>query len=361
VAPEPGSADQAESGLWLCDAGTGTTQKIVSLMQGQVCIHPQWSPFCNEILFAVVPEDSDGDVIPYSIWKVLPDGTGLEMIAESTTPEGEDDAHPFLLPNAVMWGALPGTIVFQKAAGARVMPMLFDPYTGDLRPFLPEAARAYSLQPSPCRRWVAGVIYNECGTARVLLSDFGICNWRVMADLQIDPEHLRRSSPVVFWSPDSTRFAVAEMEGEGHYLRVFEVPEGTTRRVARAIIRGPILWDRDGESILFAGSASKDDAAAAGVFRVHVEMRQMVQMIRAEDASLLGWSAVQDRLLFTGQVRTERDPLRRFFSSSAVGSDLALLPVESGADGDPAGSVSPDGTALALIGETGPVRFLALR
>jgi hypothetical protein len=207
---------------------------------------------------------------------------------------------------------------------------------------------------------VASVAYREDGTARVLISDFGMGNWRTLADLQIDPEHPARSSEVVCWSPDSSRFAVPEVDRTAHHLRVFDVQEGRSRRVARAFVAGPILWDDDSATLLFSGGSSRDDAGPMGILRVHVDSQRVTTVLLADDLLLLAKNAARNRLLFTGPVHTEDGLLHMFFSCSTTGYGLATLPVDSGAAGHPPVSVSPDGATLALIGESAQVRFLRL-
>src|SRR5512142_984570 len=68
LVPDPFAEPEPEQGMWLYDAASDTTRKIVSLQEGEACLHPHWSPFSDEILFAVVPKDDEsGGRIPYSV------------------------------------------------------------------------------------------------------------------------------------------------------------------------------------------------------------------------------------------------------------------------------------------------------
>ncbi len=225
LVPDPFAEPEPEPGMWLYDAASDTTRKIVSPQEGEACLHPHWSPFSDEILFAVVPkDDQSGGRIPYSVWVVHSDGHGLKKLLESAVPEDLVDA--FLQPNAITWGALPGTVIFQQAADdEHVRAVVFDPYTGRETALLPYAAEGYSLQPSPCRRRLAAILYEQdARTGRVIVSDFGHGNWQTLGFIRADTDLLGKYSPMIFWNEDSSGFSVPDPDDPDH-LRGFAVAE----------------------------------------------------------------------------------------------------------------------------------------
>lgn len=206
------------SGIWIFDARSGQSKQIFALQDGRFCIHPQWSPFTDEILFAIIRKDDEetksptDNEIPYSVWSIGADGYGLRKITDSASIEtsGHSDLPRIALPNTVAWGAIPGTVIFQKAVGDKVTAQLLDPCTGRLTEFLPHPADAYSIEPSPSRRYVAAVLYDEHDDkAEVFLADFGFNNWRSLATIGFDSDQLQIFSPMIYWGPGLVLFRAA--------------------------------------------------------------------------------------------------------------------------------------------------------
>ncbi|HYK88750.1 MAG TPA: hypothetical protein VE398_08270 [Acidobacteriota bacterium] len=358
-----------DSGLWVFDVYTGRSRKIVALNDGANCIHPQWSPFADEILFATVREEKGtkgptNNLLPYSVWIIGAGGYGLRKIADSTSVDTDDSDFPRIaLPNTVAWGAEAGTVIFQGAVGEKVTALHFDPYTGRLIEFLPHPADAYSLEPSPSRRKVAVVLYDgQAREAEVFLSDFGFGNWRKLATVGFDASQLSVFSPMIYWSPDSSCFILPEedhsydLEGRPqHFLRLFEVRTGRSRKIASGNPNTPILWDGDSRWFFFSGTANGEEGSNSAIFRVDRQAGGAIPIVVSEgDGYLMSWDRIDARLYFY-ETFTLHNPgdagemtTRKFFSCAADGSDIRELcpPVEG--DGI-VWSLSPTGHSLVLL------------
>lgn len=335
------------SGIWIFDARSGQSKQIFALQDGRFCIHPQWSPFTDEILFAIIRKDDEetksptDNEIPYSVWSIGADGYGLRKITDSASIEtsGHSDLPRIALPNTVAWGAIPGTVIFQKAVGDKVTAQLLDPCTGRLTEFLPHPADAYSIEPSPSRRYVAAVLYDEHDDkAEVFLADFGFNNWRSLATIGFDSDQLQIFSPMIYWAPDSSCFVLPEEEpGLGlkgrpqHYLRLFDVQTGRSRIATSGDPNTAILWDGESRSFFFSGTMTGDDNADSGIYRVDRRTGTTVPLVSQGDNFLLSWNQDAERVFFYQKIRvkgpkgSEEITTRRLLSCASDGTDVREL------------------------------------
>jgi dipeptidyl aminopeptidase/acylaminoacyl peptidase len=361
--------DIPDSGIWIFDARSGRFEQIFASNNGSYCIHPQWSPFVDEILFATVAKeeketkDATDQQIRYSIWVIGDSGYGLRKIADSTSRDNSGDSSipRIALPNTVAWGALPGTVIFQEAVGDKVTAILLDPYTGRVTEFLPHPADAYSIEPSPSRTKVAAVLYDEqAETAEVFLSDFGFGNWQRLATIGFDPDQLDRFSPMIFWSPDSSGFVIPEedhsfglKEKPQFHLSFFDLRTGRMRRTPFCNPNTSILWDREGRSFYFSGTEDDGDSESA-VYRVDRETGRKTQLLPPGNDFLVSVNRVNSRIYFY-RSRIEGGPggsgekaSRLLFSCADDGGDVReLVPWPEG--DSMIWSLTPDGSGTLLL------------
>jgi Tol biopolymer transport system component len=355
-----------DSGIWVFDAKTGRSEQILALNDGRYCIHPQWSPFADEILFATLSKD-EGETkdaadtrMPYSIWVIGAGGYGLRRIAEGTSLEssGDSDIPRIALPNTVAWGAVPGTVIFQKAVGDRVTAVLLDPYTGRMTEFLPHPADAYSIEPSPSRRQVAAVLYDErAQAAEVFLSDFGFDNWRRLATIGFDADQLDVFSPMIYWSPDSTRFVMPEedrglgLKGKPHsHLRLFDVRSGGTLRIPSCNTNSAVLWDEEGRSFYFSGNPVDGDSDSV-IYRVESESGWKIPVVPAGNNILVSWNRADGRIYFCRKLSEggpEDSTSRALYSCASDGSDVQELSPWLESD-QLVWGISPDGSRILFL------------
>jgi len=359
-----------DSGIWIFDARSGQSRQILALNDGMYCIHPQWSPFTDEILFATIRKEEEetqnpaDHEMPYSAWIVGADGQGLRKVTESTSLEtsGASDFARIALPNTVAWGAEPGTVIFQKAVGNRVIAMLLDPYTGRLTEFLPHAADAYSFEPSPSRTQVAAVLYDgNAETAEVFLADFGFATWRRLATIGFDSDQLQTFSSMIYWSPDSSCFVVPEEErglglkGKPHYyLRLFDARTGRSWIIASGNPNTPILWDGSSKVLFFSGSSMDDDSSDSTIYRVDKRTGWTTPVVAEGDNFLVSWNQENERVYFYRRLQvknpngSEAITARRLLSCASDGTDLRELGPWIENEG-PIWSLSPGGRRLIFL------------
>lgn len=358
------------SGIWVFDSASGQSTQILALNDGRFCFHPQWSPFNNEILFGMIRKDDDEETkdptdhrIPYSVWVIGADGQGLRKVTDSTSLEvSHHSGMPaFLLPNTIAWGPLPGTVIFQTAAGEKIKALLLDPYTGHLAEFLPHAADAYSLEPSPSREKAAAVLYDEdAGTAEVLMSDFGVGNWRRLATIGFDSDQLGVLSPMIYWSPDSSCFVVPEEErgfglkGKPHYyLRLFDARTGRSWKTAFGNPNTAIIWDSAGRNIFFSGPPMADDDSDSVIYRTDRRSGCTIPVVPEGDNFLISLNHENERIYFYRKLcvkcpdGSEKVTVRRLLSCASDGTDVRELGPWIENDGL-IWSRSPDGRMLVF-------------
>jgi hypothetical protein len=340
--------DIEESGLWVQDFASGTTRRLLELPPDLYCLHPEWSPAGDEILFTIVDkdpvQDTDGN-FRYSIWTIGSRGEGLRRIAEDTSP-GEADWAPILLPGAVRWGAFPGTMIFQHAQGNLVTALWTDPYTGRGGAFLPAYADAYTIQPSPCRRWATALLYrnsDEHRTAEVLLSDFGYGNWRSLGVIELYCDSPEASlTRAIAWAPDSSAFVVSEV-GDGdseteRLLRLFDTRTGCWTFFQADGLNASVWWDDSGSGFFYS--------SATGLYHVDAAKRWATRLIEGAGIRLLSLNGSNGRLYFYMEADGDTDPRRYFYSCRKDGLDLEELRSDLPPDGDFKPTVSPDGTRI---------------
>ncbi len=367
AAAAPNLTDDIEtSGIWVFDVPVGQARQILAVNDGSYCLHPQWSPFSDEILFATVAKDEEETknptdrCMPYSVWLIRADGYGLRKIADACSIEttGDFDFPRIALPNMVAWGAEPGTVIFQTAKAGKVTALLFDPYTGRITECLPHPADAYSLEPSPSRRKVAVALYNgSTGTAEVFLSDFGFDNWRSLATIRFDADQLDAFSAMIYWAPDSSSFILTEEdygpeleEEPQHFLRLFDADTGRSRRVALGNPNTRILWDSGSRYFFFSGKTESHESST--IFRVDTRTGRSIPLaLPPGDNYLVSWNQANERIYFYNRFVLQASggsgklAVRRLLSCASDGSDIR----DAGPwteDDDVIWSSSPDGSRL---------------
>lgn len=334
-----------DSGLWIIDASTGARHRIVRLDADSPCLHPQWSPSGEELLFGVLEklngakENSD-DYDTLSIWTVRADGTGLRRVADAPTAT---DGDGYLSPNSIAWGMIAGTVYFPFGAGDRVTAVSLDLHSGVIRPLLPAFATKYTLEFSPSRNQAASLLIDkEEGDgknekrirANVYVSDSVTQSWRKLGTLHLDSNATDTLSTLIYWSPDSSKFVVPEIEtgsdsGDlpGHYLRVFDVLSGDSYRLCAAQPNTEIFWSQAGDALVFSGSVEVGGESFRGAFRVEVFSGRLLPLVADEDICLVAWNSDEGRVYFYRRFESEdakEGPLRKmkFYSCASDGPDL---------------------------------------
>ncbi len=352
--------DPDVSGIWVYDFRTGATSHIFAAPKGAICTHPHWSPAGDEILFAMVhgsEEDSpeSGESIAFSVYAIRADGQSLHWLADSRSTDPED----FLMHNAVSWGPTPGTILFQQSAGDRVTAMRLDLANGEIGQYLPDSSDSYSLEPSPDRRRVAALLSDkESGSARLYLADFDAAEWRFVETLEVDTDQMKKRSQAIYWSPDSSKFVVPEIEratadekDARGYLRLFDDATGWSNRFPGGDSSSAIMWNRESDAFVFAVS----ETPGAGIYRADFPSGSVRMIVPGTENRLLSWNHQDGRIYFFRTNRTEKprpaDEERfehRLFSCDAEG-DAGRTPGRLSTSGSPFWNLSPDGSQMVLF------------
>jgi Tol biopolymer transport system component len=179
----------------------------------------------------------------------------------------------------------------------------------------------------------------------VFVGDFRVARWQKLATISVKAEDMPAYSPLVFWSPDSSRFVVPEEEHGQEFLRVFEARTGQSSRIAAAQLNGLIVWEPDGRALFFSGAGQDADP---GIFRVDATSGELSAVVRDDNAHLLAWHAGYARLVFYHTSEAGNEKRYRLFSCYADGSDLQGFGTESTAD-NPGWSISQGGKHLLFI------------
>ncbi len=356
--------DPGAYGIWVYDFETGNTKCIFEAPKGAACTHPQWSPAGDELLFGMVLDadsnspEGDGSV-SFSVYAIRPDGRELRRLVDSRTASPEI----FVMRNAMSWGPAAGAILFQQSVGDKITAMHLDLASGEINQYLPDLSDFYSLEPSPDRRLVAVLLYDkESDLARVYLADFAAADWRLLETLQVDVDRLGTHSQEIYWSPDSTKFAVPEKvkaasdeEDACGYLRVFDVVAQSSRRFPAREPSPAILWNQDSSALVFA--VPKEPAA--GIFRADLSSASVSMIVPGPENSLLSWNHQDGRIYFfrtsdTGATRPvsgERFE-HRLFSCDTEGNGARTLG-RFYTSRDPYWNLSPDGSQMVLFEDAG--------
>ena len=358
--------EKLPSGLWIYDSRTGLTEQIVSLDENLVCSHPKWSPEGDELLFAVLESpdsehsDDEGKQMPYSINVVGVDGRNLREVAQSVSAESDFSA--FLTENAVMWGPVPGTIIFQEGAGGKANAVELNLETGIRRQFLPGSADAYVIAPSPDRRSVAALLFDEeSRLTRLYVADFALANWQLVETLEIAPRRFEEFESIVFWSPDSSCFAVPEVldrtAGAEKPLAVIRVREARTGALQAGFAADPdsaILWNQESTSIVFS------EPSSGGVSRIYcadLSGGSIRLIVSGNDYHLLSWNHEDNRIYFfravdgsEGEEQGNNTPERRLFSCAPDGKRAQMLGRLIYDEEDLLWNLSPDGIRIVAFG-----------
>ena len=378
---EDGNPETRKSGILIYSTATGKSKQIISTGEGLTCLHAQWSPFSNDLLFVTVDEQDQEDSQPgkpgsYLIWRVGPDGEGLRQLATGTYLGEGESGMTLLRPNAVTWGDQPGTYLLQQRVGEKVTAILFDPHTGGARQFLPDVADGYSLEPSPDRRKVAALLYDApSGLARLFISDFGYGNWRLLDTLQCDAKQLEGLAPMIYWSPDSTRFVIPETasgnrageEDRGH-LRLFETGRAGSSRIAEDRPQSVVQWSRDSRSLVYS-AVDPDHDSNLTIYRVDLNSGRKTALISEGKNNLMAWNSETGRVYFYRTSGKDEASLNELISCAGDGSDARPEGFSFGGD-HPSWCASSGGSSLVIYREplaptlldiTAPIRLVQLQ
>jgi len=359
---EDGDPAARKSGILIYHTATGQSKQIVSAGAGLTCLHAQWSPFSNDLLFITVDREDEPDSQPgkpdsYVVWCVGPDGDGLRQLATGTYLGNGEDSMALLRPHAVTWGDQPGTYLLQQRIGNKVTAILFDPHTGGAKQFLPDAADGYSLEPSPDRRKVAALLYDaSSGLARLFISDFGFGNWRLLDILQYDSAQLEGLAPMIYWSPDSTRFVIPETasgnragEEDQGFLRLFEVGRAGSRRIANDSPQSVVQWSRDSRSLVYSAVDAEHDSNLA-IYRVDLNSGRRIPLISEGKNNLMVWNSQSGRIYFYRASGRDEKSLNELSSCAGDGSDVRPEGYSFGGE-HPSWSASCGGRSLIIFRE----------
>ncbi len=357
---EDGESSPLKSGVWVYSNSTGRTKPVYSAGEGLICLHPQWSPFSDDLLFITVAEDpkeeeKGGKPDNYAIWCVGPDGEGLRHLATGSYRSDGEGSPALLLPNTAAWGDLPFTLLVQQRVGNKVTAFLLDPGTGGSRQFLPDLSDSYSLEPSPDRRKIAALLYDtESGLARLYLSDFGFGNWHLLDIMPFDSGQLDSLSPMIYWAPDSTGFVVPQAEqgmptekDRQGFLRLFDARTGGSRRIAGGNPQSVIQWDREGRSFVFSAAGGAKEADLT-IYRVDVVSARQVALIPEGENHLMTWNSRDGRIYFYRTHHRKNSQVNEMFSCAADGSDERTEGFLFGGE-NPSWSSSADGESLIVF------------
>ncbi len=351
--------DEVESGIWVFDSRTGKTTQIVLSAEHTVCVHPQWSPLGDRLLFATVEDDSDDDDAPhqYSIYVVNPDGLALSEVVRSTTSDGT----AFLSRNALMWGPAPGTVVFQREVDGKVTAELLDLTTGQSEPYLPHGADVYSLEPSPDGRMVAVLLYdNDTASGEIYVARSDALNWHIIGTFGISRNRVEMAQRLIFWSPDSTRIAIPELTideqeitKESSYIRVTDVRTGESLRM-QANSASAIFWSENGDSLLFSEAVEEGRTA---ILRFDLTSGERRVIVSGEDDELLTLNREDGRMYFwrsgvwtTSSTSRKRIQERRLFACHEDGTAARTFGLFDIGE-DPSWNVSPAGNRIVIFND----------
>jgi len=348
---DPDTDSENRSGLWIASLDSYAASELVVVPPRHLCLHPQWSSSGEEILFGVLDDSEQGRSDPdkastFSVWIARTDGSGARKVADSRTPE---DSKSFLAPNAIAWGKIPGTVLYQTAAGEKITAVLLDLNAGETREFLPAPADDYSLEFSPSGESVAALLMDSTDhRAAVYVAGSAALNWRQIGSLHYDQDRFGSYSSLISWSPDSSSFVVTEMErsasgeeSEEAYLRLFVAESGKSRRLCAAKTNAEILWSPRGDALIFSGAARDGAGGERGLYRVDIITGEIVRLITDDAFSLVSWDSQDDRIYYFGSYRevatqTAEEGSKKnmqFYSCDRDGNDIRLfgasLPAEA--------------------------------
>lgn len=336
--PSSDESGEGDSGVWILNASFGEIRQIVTFADGSRCLQPQWSSDGSEILFCRLEPANEGTNLPegqeaYSIWRVRRDGEGLVRLAGSTVDE---ENIGLLLPNAVMWGPWPGTVIMHRATAEGSIAMLLETSTGWMRPILPKTSEAYVIRLSPLREKAAALLFND-ETVEIYLADFANLKWRKLDVLKYDDRHLSSLSPEVYWAHDSSQFVIPEeYEDAGdtrHALRVFDAFTGESRRLDVRISEPPILWSKDGTSLLFSDTRGTEGDYRNGIYRIDIRTGWLEPIVAdgEQECRLLSQDPETGKIFFYRETRKKKGSGGKkvrevgFYSCASDGTEVVRL------------------------------------
>jgi hypothetical protein len=322
--------NEMQSGIWIADLGSGSLRQIFQAEDGYYCLHPQWSVFSNELLFAQVrrdKSDEDADRIAVSIWVIDENGGDARKVAETELAE-----ESVLWTNRIAWGLLPNTIIIEELTGPdSSTAIVLDLISGSTTRFLPADASGWVWEKAPDGRRAAALLFDtESGVADVFVG--GIRgDWRKLRTINLSG--LSGRTPGIFWSPDSRWFVVSA----NGTLLLFDAVTGTSRHIHEAGPKGRICWAPDSSQFAFAG----DWGALEGIFSVNLDGTKSSDF-PGDGLDLLAWHGGKQRIISYFCHAKEH--------SRGLGGFTAKL-----LEGDVGSSVSPDGRHALFFGEDVPV------
>ncbi len=370
LVPDCINSDPESSGLWIFDSRTGQLNQPIPDTDTQICLHPRWSPDGTQILISIIDKqeaDSHGESepIPFSIYIVDAYGPDRRRVADSISTS----ADAFVVPNAIMWGTQPDTVIYQQAVGDKVTAMELNLSTNVSGQYLPDLADLYHLQPSPDRRHIVSLLYDaESQTARVYLSDFQTTNWRLLESLNMDSSTAKSFLPTIYWAPDSSAFVVSEKAEETpgagrQYLHLFDIRTGFSQRICTCDRSSAIFWNREGTALLFSDD---NPAFGEGIFRLDLTSGAVRRVIPGGQYTLLSWNQEDGRIYFsrTGPGKEDKSPddeilEHRLLYCDGEGKVARLLGrFYTGNELNPI--ISPDGSRMVLFDDAFAPGYLNL-
>ncbi len=361
VLSEDDEPDRRPSGVWVYSAGAVGAREVFPAPQGLICFHPQWSPFCDELLFVTFEEKPESEAaaeesLGFSVWLVGPEGQAPHQVASGSCSKGEAIALSPLRPNLATWGDLPGTVIYQKCVGGKVSAFILDLGNGAERRFLPGFADAYALEPSPDRRKAAALLYDaDSGLAAIYISNFGFDNWRLLDVMPYDSSQLESLSAAIYWAPDSSSFIVPAVEpgadiGSRGLLRRYFARTGTARTIASGKPQSVVQWNSESTAFAFSavGRGAESDLQ---IWRVDVATGRQVVLIPDGENHLMAWNPRDGRIYFYRTSRPDDSASSEVLSCAADGSDVRAEGLRLD-EARPSWSASPDGSRLVFFADT---------
>ncbi len=373
--PDPDEEQAGESGVWIYDAMTGEVRRIFTAPEEFLCYYPQWSPFGNEILFSQIPRDrrtdeNGSELFPATLW-ILDVASGhIQRVGETEFLKRD------CWLTALAWGPIPNTILYQKAVDDETFSVLqLDLMTGKKWSFLPREVPLYAFVPSPSREKVAALLFfpDGNGLAEVFVADFRLRNWESLGVIYSEFTGLEGFQPLIYWSPDSSRFVVVECEeridprgSNESYLRLYDLRWTESWRIAPGTTTSSILWDRNGQELMASMYQSGLIDPERLLERINVVTGEITEIARGNDLHLLAWNQTDGRIYFSESSDLPKDDpkkktvqVHRFYSCRADGQDRLELDW-SFVDGSFAWSASPAGLHMLIYRDDLPFSAVSL-
>jgi Tol biopolymer transport system component len=364
IAPWPfENSKDTDSGLWILDTARHGMKKIVGFEKGRFCLHPQWSPYADELVFALIEMEGNepkrvGDRIPFSVWIVDKRGEGLRKIAESSCNQ---DA--FLTPHLVTWGGCPGTILYPEDRNGKIGAVRLDLTSMEKSQFLPSPATTYLIRFSPDRDKVAALLYRgESKTADLYLGDIPLGIWWKLDTLPCAAEAFEFPDPTIYWSNDGSRFAVPSLRQRSgsHDIHLYDSQSRLGVRIEADIPETGLFWNADGSGLVYSVAPGAGSNNPPGLYRADIRSGRIHPLLLLEDYHVLSWNRADDRIYLIHESEEGHSSMSPALSSCSPSGSGARWLVAPPLDGDWGWHASPQGDKLMFITVKGEVRLLHL-